>query len=212
MVLPWKNYLETNEVSFQLTDDIKYIAYPNGADGILKQETDKDDILFVEPLNWEIEKQWISDNYSDIYGVYEPCNHDDLEEDDDKQCLFGKTSEGLYLDRIQRKEEWMNHSLTYPIIHIENWGILHTTDGGKTIWKTDWCDRLGEFFNVMRCDVFPDNPGWKQVDKAEILIELDNKLSTELKEGIINSSFPLPHNQYLSDDMQINPIGNILIQ
>ena len=64
----------------------------------------------------------------------------------------------------------------------------------------------------MRCDVFPDNPGWKQVDKAEILIELDNKLSTELKLGIINSSFPLPHNKYLSDDMQINPIGNIIIQ
>jgi hypothetical protein len=210
MVLPWKNYLETNEVSFQLTDDIKYIAYPDANPYILKIENDKK--LPLDDQNWELEKQWISDNYGDIYGIYVPCSNDDLEEDDDKQCLFGKTPEGLYLDRIQRKEEWMNHSLTHPIIHIENWGILHTTDGGKTIWKTDWCDRLGEFFNVMRCDVFPDNPGWKQVDKAEILIELDNKLSTELKLGIINSSFPLPHNQYLSDDMQINPIGNILIQ
>ena len=38
MVLPWKNYLETNEVSFQLTDDIKYIAYPDANPYILKIE------------------------------------------------------------------------------------------------------------------------------------------------------------------------------
>ena len=36
MVLPWKNYLETNEVSFITTDNVKYIGYPDGNDYILK--------------------------------------------------------------------------------------------------------------------------------------------------------------------------------
>ena len=205
MVLPWKNYLETNEVSFQLTDDIKYIAYPNGESYILKQETGKDDIHIIDPTDWEREKQIISNKYSDIYGVYEPCKHDDLDDDDTKYCYFGKTPEGLYLDRIQRKEEWMNHSLTHNIVSIDGWGVLHTPDGGKTLWKTEWCDRTNEFYNTMRCDVFPENPGWKQVDKAEILIELNSKLSPDHKRGIIHSDFPLPNNK----DVEV--IGNIII-
>lgn len=210
MILPWKNYLETNEVSFQLTETIKYIAYPNGNNYILKQETDKTDVIFEKYPDWENEKQWISDNYSDIYGVYEPCTYSEIDSDDEKQCFFGKTDDGLYLDRIQRKEEWMNHSLTYDIIHIPNWGILHTSDGGKTLWKTEWCDRTDEYYNTMRCDVFPDNPGWKQVDKAEILIELDLILSENIKHGIINESFPLP-DTYVRSNNKLSMIGSIII-
>jgi len=210
MILPWKNYLETNEVSFQLTETIKYIAYPNGNKYILKQETDKPDVIFKEYTDWEHEKQWISDNYSDIYGVYEPCPHTEIDSDDEKQCFFGKTEDGLYLDRIQRKEEWMNHSLTYDIMHIPNWGVLHTSDGGKTLWKTEWCDRTDEYYNTMRCDIFPDNPGWKQVDKAEILIELDSILSENIKYGIINESFPLP-DKYVDSNNKLSMIGNIII-
>lgn len=212
MVLPWKNYLETNEVSFQLDENIKYVAYPNGQDGILKIESGKDDILFVNYANWEDEKQWISDNYSDIYGVYEPCKHEDLDEDDDKVCYFGKTENGLYLDRIQRREEWMDHTLTHPIIHIEGWGILHTPDGGKSIWKTEWCESRNEYYNTMRCDVFPENPGWKKMDKAEVLIELDSILSDTIKQNIIDSNFPLP--QVNGVEAQLNmesPIGSVII-
>ena len=209
MVLPWKNYLKTNEVSFTTPAGVKYIAYPNGKSYILKVENDKK--LPLHEQNWELEKQWISDNYGDIYGKYEPCHEDDLEEDDDKQCLFGKTPDGFYVDRLQRREEWMDHSLTHGILHIENWGILHTPDGGKTLWKTEWCNRLGEYYNVMRCDVFPDNPGWQQLDKAETLIELGDSLPQDIKDGIINSSFPLPDKSNLGKDVQLNPIGNILI-
>lgn len=212
MVLPWKNYLETNEVSFQLDENIKYIAYPNGQDGILKQELGKDDILISDPKKWEDEKYWISDNYSDVYGVYEPCEYDELEDDDVKECLFGKTENGLYLDRIQRREEWMDHRLTHPIIHIDGWGILHTPDGGKSIWKTEWCETRGEFYNTMRCDVFPENPGWQKMDKAEVLIELDSKLSNDMKQAIIDSNFPLPYT--LGTDAQLDtdtPIGSVII-
>ena len=212
MILPWKNYLETNEVSFQLDENIKYIAYPDGEYGILKQQHDKEDILFVTHDDWETEKHWISDNYSDIYGVYEPCKHDDLDENDEKVCYFGKTENGLYLDRIQRREEWMDHRLTHTIISIKEWGVLHTPDGGETLWKTEWCDRTGEFYNTMRCDVFPENPGWKSVDKAEMLIELDSHLSPEMKNDIINSSFPRPERDGVPTQIDnISPIGNVII-
>ena len=173
MILPWKNYLETNEVSFQLTDEIKYIAYPNDEYGIVKHEIGKES-TFLNEEGWELEKQWISDNYSDIYGVYEPCTHDELEPDDDKMCFFGKTSDGNYLDRIQRPEEVMNHNMTSVILSIDGWGKLHTPDNGKTIWKTEWCDTRGEFYNCMRCDVFPENPGWKQMDKNEVYSIINN--------------------------------------
>ena len=167
MILPWKNYLQTNEVSFQLTDDIKYIAYPNGEYGILKQETGKDDIL-LNDVEWQVEKQWISDNFSDVYGVYEPCTHDELEDGDDKECLFGKTSDGKYLDRIQRPEPVMNHDMTSLILSIEGWGKIHTPDNGETLWKTEWHPTRNEFYNCMRCDVFPENPGWKRMDRDDV--------------------------------------------
>jgi len=174
MILPWKNYLETNEVSFETPDGIKYIAYPDAKMYILKIDTDGSETKIYEPT-WEEEKKWLSETYSDIYGEYEPKEHDEIEEDDDKMCFFGQTSEGLYLDRIQRPEYVMNHDMTHTILEKEGWGILHTPDKGKTIWKTEWCDRLGEFYNCMRCDVFPDNPGWKQIpfDEAKQIL-LDN--------------------------------------
>tara|TARA_B110000285_G_scaffold100597_1_gene114588 strand:+ start:99 stop:734 length:636 start_codon:yes stop_codon:yes gene_type:complete len=210
MILPWKNYLETNEVSFITPDGVKYNAYPNSELYILKISTDDVTTRIYEDV-WELEKKYLSDTYSDIYGVYESFTPEELEPDDYKQCLFGKTPDGLYLDRLQRTETCMDHSLTHPIIHKENWGILHTPDGGKTLYKTEWCDRLGEFYNTMKCDVFPDNPGWKKLDKAEVLIELHNELPYSFKQDIITSNFPLPHKFNLSDDGQISPIGDIFI-
>lgn len=168
MILPWKNYLgENNEVSFETPDGVKYIAYPNSEKYILK--IDNGSSIKIYETEWEEEKVNLSNNYSDIYGVYEPCKHEDLDEDDDKVCYFGKTSSGLYLDRIQRPEYVMNHDMTSLILNKDGWGILHTPDGGKTFWKTEWCDRLGEYYNCMRCDVFPDNPGWQPITKEEAI-------------------------------------------
>ena len=167
MILPWKNYLETNEVSFVTPDGVKYIAYPNSKLYILKISNDGVETqLYDTP--WELEKKYLSDTYSDIYGVYESCTPEELEPDDDKQCLFGKTSEGLYLDRLQRPEYVMDHLMTHTFFQKEGFGKLHTPDGGKTVFKTDWCSRLDDMYNVMKCDVFPDNPGWKTIDLAEV--------------------------------------------
>ena len=167
MILPWKNYLgENNEVSFETPDGVKYIAYPQGKMYILKIDVDGTETKLYE-LTWAEEKQLLSEKYSDIYGDYEPRRSDELDEDDDKFCFFGKTSEGLYLDRIQRPEYVMDHSMTAQIFEKDGWGRLHTPDGGKTIFKTEWCDRLGEYYNCMRCDVFPDNPGWQKIEIEE---------------------------------------------
>jgi len=202
MILPWKNYLQTNEVSFELPNGIKYIAYPDGDYTIKKIHKDGKTGERLNESQWELEKQWISDNFSDIYGVYEPCTHDELEPDDDKGCYFGKTENGLYLDRIQRREEWMDNRYTHQIKRIPNWGILHTPDGGDTLYKIEWCESRGEFYNLMRCDVFPENPGWKKLDKAEALIELNDYLSFDDIQAIENKTFPKP---------QKNIIGTVVI-
>ena len=87
MILPWKNYLETNEVSLVLPNGDKYIAYPT-------QELEEDYVLKIsdgneiklERVDWEQEKVNISNQYSDIYGVYEPTDINGIEPDDEKQC------------------------------------------------------------------------------------------------------------------------------
>jgi|TARA_B110000211_G_scaffold196189_1_gene225136 hypothetical protein len=209
MVLPWKNYLETNEVSFITTDNVKYIGYPDGNDYILKIKNNISTILDDDA--WDIEKIELSNLYSDIYGTYTPRLPADLDIDDDKGCVYGKTPDGLYLDRLQRREDWMDHRLTADIIQINGWGILHTPDNGKTLYKTEWCNRLGEYYNVMRCDVFPDNPGWKKLDKEELLIELADELDNTEKENIINCTVRDPSYEKLGENHKINPIGNVLI-
>ena len=167
MILPWKNYLETNEVSFVTPDGVKYIGYPNSKLYILKISSDGVETQIYD-TPWELEKKYLSDTYSDIYGVYESCTFEELEPDDDKQCMFGKTPEGLYLDRLQRPEYVMDHLMTHTFFLKEGFGKLHTPDGGKTVFKTDWCSRLDDMYNVMKCDVFPDNPGWKTIDLADV--------------------------------------------
>lgn len=174
MILPWKNYLDTNEVSFTTPDGDKYIAYPDGKMYILKIHSNGEETKFYE-ITWEEEKKSISEKYSDVYGTYVPCTHDELEEDDDKMCFFGKTEDGMYLDRIQRPEYVMDHQMTAPIFEKEGWGRLHTPDGGKTVYKTEWCEWKGEYYNCMRCDVFPDNPGWTKLT--------DEELETTIKEN-----------------------------
>ena len=179
MILPWKNYLETNEVSFITPDGVKYIAYPNSTLYILKISSDGVETQIYD-TPWELEKKYLSDTYSDIYGVYESCRFEELEPDDDKQCMFGKTSEGLYLDRLQRPEYVMDHLMTHTFFLKEGFGKLHTPDGGKTVFKTDWCSRLDDMYNVMKCDVFPDNPGWKTIDLDEVKSILKKEESLNL--------------------------------
>ena len=42
MILPWKNYLQTNEVSLLLPNGIKYIAYPNSDEEVKVKKIDVD--------------------------------------------------------------------------------------------------------------------------------------------------------------------------
>ena len=212
MILPWKNYLgENNEVSFETPDGVKYIAYPNNDSHIIVKKINLDGTeIEFNPAEWNDEKMEISFKYSDIYGVFEPCDFDDLEEDDDKQCLFGKTPGGLYLDQLQRPEYVMNHDMTSMIFEKDNWGKLHTPDGGKTIWKTEWCERLGEHYNCMRCDVFPENPGWKKIDFEDVkeILKENSDLFDDVDlviSKLENYNWPLP--TYQKESI----IGNWLI-
>lgn len=213
MILPWKNYLETNEVSFITPNGVKYIAYPNSDSEVKVRKIELDGTeIDLGASDWTEEKIDISNKYSDTYGVFEPCEFDDLEPGDDKMCLFGKTPEGLYLDQLQRPEYVMNHDMTHHVEDIDGWGKIHTPDGGKTMWKTEWHHKKGEFYNCMRCDVFPENPGWKQISKEEAKSKImkvvgpkEPKRAEGICNGIDNETLPLP--QYRDS----NIIGNWLI-
>ena len=178
MILPWILHTDTNKVILKLEDNIYYEAYPDGELHIAKY-IDEQLVGTYYDETWEDEKQWISDNYSDRYGVYEPCLPENLEEDDPYSCVFGKTPNGIYLDRLQRSSTTMelHETITTFLFEIPNVGRVHTNDGGKTIWFNPYCEWNNEYYNSMRCDIYPNNPGWVKMTKEGAIALLDEHIN-----------------------------------
>lgn len=200
MILPWKLNTDTNKVILKLEDNVYYEAYPNGELHIAKY-IDEQLVGTYYDETWEDEKQWISDNYSDRYGVYEPCLPENLEEDDPYSCVFGKTPNGIYLDRLQRPSDIMElrENITTGLYIIDQVGRVHTDDGGKTIWLNHYCEWNNQFYNSMRCDVYPNNPGWTKMTKQEAITLLDEHFTNN------------PSSVYANDDPMTTEIRNQIV-
>ena len=160
-------------------DNITYKSY-NGGDTIIKL-IDDNQVSTIEKYDptdpWEIEKQWISDTYSDRLGVYEPLNageagmqqwFNDHPEYTAAFPAFG-LFEGRYLDRLQRDT---NVQIGKDMITV----IYEPTDKLKIEWdkhgtgkfyRREWCEENNSFYNVQPCCVFPTNPGRTELSDEE---------------------------------------------
>ena len=173
-------------------DNIIYKSY-NGGDNILKI-IDGNEVANIGKYDkndpWEIEKQWISETYSDRFGVYEPLDagevgieqwfndHPEYTQAFPAYGLF----EGRYLDRLQRDTHVqvgkdMQCVLYRPEekLYIE-WN-RHNTD---KFYSREWCEENNSFYNVQPCCVFPNNPGRTELsdeEKTSILDEYNINLS-----------------------------------
>lgn len=178
MKLDWYHNQEEGYIYCEI-DNITYKSY-NGGDNILKI-VDSNEVASIGKHDksdpWEIEKKWISDTYSDRFGVYEPYNaslqemqqwHTDHPEYTAAFPAFG-LYKGRYLDRLQRDAHVQIGKDMISILfdpeeklHIE-WDKNNT---GK-FFKREWCEVDNGFYNVQPCCVFPNNPGRTELSENE---------------------------------------------
>ena len=138
LVLYWTFDIPNYKLFINIADDLEYEALEGGTLGYTK--TYKGKVTHITPMFWEEEEKfWISENYGEIYGYFQP----DTElvtihpvNGYIQQCPNGLGREGEYLDHMQRSQFVVEAHDTAEI-----WGakgfidLFSTPDNGKTIYK-----------------------------------------------------------------------------
>ena len=174
-------------------DNITYKSF-NGGDNILKI-IDGNEVanMWKHDDNdpWEIEKQWISDTYSDRFGVYEPFDasqqemeqwHSHHPEYTEAFPAYGLL-EGRYLDRLQRDSHVQVGKDMISVLYdpAEKIHIEWDKNGTDKFYRREWCEENNSFYNVQPCCVFPNNPGRTELsDEEKTSIIEENKLDLSL--------------------------------
>jgi hypothetical protein len=129
----------------------------------------------MEHDSWGDEKFWLSENYPEL-GQYNPIDvADELQEQwmvknnwQSAMPLFGISSDGGYLDRLQRTDavqEGRDMTAHYQSELTKTW-IEKDSDGN--FFKREWCDENNSFYNIQPCCVFPTNPGRTPLSDADV--------------------------------------------
>ena len=174
-------------------DNITYKSY-NGGDTIIKL-IDNNQVSTMEKHDpadpWEVEKQWISDTYSDRFGVYEPMDagevgmqqwFNDHPEYTAAFPAFGLYNEN-YLDRLQRSSDVQVGNDMHTLIFDPEQRLYIEWDKDNTgkFYRREWCEEDNGFYNVQPCCVFPNNPGRTELsdeEKQSLISEHGMDLST----------------------------------
>jgi hypothetical protein len=142
MVLPWIMDYNTMRLICTISEDLSYEAHEGGMLGYTKRYRPTggefvESFIPNEPLKWEDEKRWISDNFSNIVGRYEPedgnlfkinsrgtlCSHSN-----------GTDPDGARLDHMQRSQALMEAEDCAQVVVID-YCNYETPDRGLTIYK-----------------------------------------------------------------------------
>ena len=182
MKLDWYHNQEEGFLECVLDSNVSYRTY-NGGDDIDKIENGKITKTFSKQygedheLSWEKEKHWISEVYTDEYGVYEPLPIPQAEmmeswllaNPDWKEAFpaFG-VYENQYLDRLQRPSSVQIGLDMHNALENRNDKIKLDYDPlTKKLYKREWCEEEDNFYNVQPCCVFPNNPGRIELSESE---------------------------------------------
>tara|TARA_R110001592_G_scaffold1063_11_gene6375 strand:- start:3153 stop:3752 length:600 start_codon:yes stop_codon:yes gene_type:complete len=188
MKLDWTHNQTDGYITCMLDNIIHYKSYDGGTT-IKKFAGALHTNSFIGD-DWEVEKQWISNHYSDKFGPYTPFSatmiemeqwHIDHPEYTEAFPAFG-LFEGRYLDRLQRDSLVQigkdMHTVLFDTdekLHIE-WD----KNGTGNFYKREWCEENNSFYNVQPCCVFPANPGRTELSEEEKQIMIaENNLNLE---------------------------------
>ena len=138
LVLYWTFDIPNYKLFINIADDLAYEALEGGTLGYTR--TYKGEVTHITPMFWEKrEKFWISENYGEIYGYFQPdtnlftyhpvYGHK-------QQCPNGLGREGEYLDHMQRSQFVLeSYDMEQVWGGIGNIDLFSTPDSGKTIYK-----------------------------------------------------------------------------
>jgi hypothetical protein len=142
MVLPWIMDYNTMKLICTISEDLSYEAHEGGGIGYTKRyrETGSE---FVETFipgdgpHWTREKYWISDNFSDVVGTYEP-EDSELFKVNSRGTLCshgnGTDPDGARLDHMQRPQALMEAEDCAMVFNVD-YHDFETPDCGLTIFK-----------------------------------------------------------------------------
>jgi len=179
MELNWTHNRELHELKCIINDRLWYTSI-NGGNTIIKHYYEADTCnqtilqLTMEHDSWHNEKFWLSENYPEL-GQYNPIDIKDELQDQwmvknnwqYAMPLFGISSDGGYLDRLQRTsavQEGRDMTDYYQDSSTKIW-IEEDLDGN--FYKREWSDENNSFYNIQPCCVFPYNPGRTPISRSE---------------------------------------------
>jgi hypothetical protein len=170
MNLIWAHNQELGTLTCTIKENLSYTTSNGGGTFIKKYNGEISEITSNE--EWEAEKNWISDNFSDLVGVYSP-QFDITEESwkaanpnwDKALPLFGLSKDGEYIDKLCRTSSMQEGHDMQTVYKLDYIWIEQDKNGNY--WKREWCEELDVYYNCQPCCVFPYNPGRTKMDKAE---------------------------------------------
>ena len=139
LVLDWYFDVPNQKLSIDITEDLSYIALEGGREGFTKIFNGES--IHITLSAWEnSEKHWISDNYSELVGTFQPdgnrvIKHPTLDRDDN--CPMGVGPDGYYLDHMQRRQCILDGHDQAVIGRGDSGTVYTTVDNGKTIFKRE---------------------------------------------------------------------------
>lgn len=170
MKLSWIHNQEAGMLTCTIHENLQYTTVNGGASIRKIYNGDTHDIESNQ--EWEQEKHWLSDNHSDMVGIYRPNTNMSHEEWMLKNPtwtkatpLFGLSSNGEYLDKLQRPAS-VQEGREMSTVYISD-KIRIERDSNGDYWQRPFCEERDEFYNVQPCCVFPYNPGRTKMDTEE---------------------------------------------
>lgn len=137
LVLHWTMDIPNHKLFIKIADDLEYEALEGGTLGYTK--TYQGVTTHVSPEEWTMtEKFWISDNYGETYGYYQP-DHNRMKTHPkfgwDQKCYDGFGPDGEYIDHMQRMQIVLEGNDMAFVWQGSDRVMFFTPDQGKTIYK-----------------------------------------------------------------------------
>jgi len=170
LVLDWIFNIPNQTLICKVNDDLSYKAIEGGKKGCYKSY--KGETVFIGPdteteQSWHNEKLWISENYGEQVGYYQP--------DWNRTVIhhihgtvhgagMGLGPDGRYLDHLQRRQAILDGDDCTLIYRSADHTIWETPDCGKTIYKraattdTHYKEYHKEHTGEIVPDTYPEHP------------------------------------------------------
>jgi hypothetical protein len=179
MKLTWIHDQTIGRLTCTINENLQYVT-DNGGESLTKTYNGEE-IELDGFEDWENEKFWLSDNFSDLLGTYAPqwdITEESWQADHPDWVgavpLFGLSPEGEYLDKLARTASFQEGKDMVDVFMDTDKRLHIELDDAGNYWQRLWCEERGEFYNVQPCCVFPNNPG-RQPISDEAAKELISK-------------------------------------